>query len=240
MAYVYIPILFTLMGYGLIYLATAPVVQLMKSTLDVILVEETSEHEYVLKTIYDAKAAQITESFQENVSQFVADKAPLNESESEITQIDHTIQIKNIQFPKLGEHYAMLSCTRIQLEVPVYWGDTQKILSAGVGHFMGSFLPGFQRSILLSGHNNTYFKTLEAVKVGDIINYATNYGEFQYEIDEVSILTVADAEKMLERLLTLNEEKLILYTCYPFHLTNKKEKRLFVFGNKISGPEVEK
>jgi sortase A len=133
----------------------------------------------------------------------------------------------------------MLTCERIQLEVPVYWGDTTKILSAGVGQYMGSFLPGFDRSILLSAHNTSYFKPIEQIQVGDIVAYGTNYGEFQYIVEEVTIMSVGEAEDMLDHLLALHEEKLIMYTCYPFQsLVGSKDKRIFVFANKLTGPRV--
>jgi sortase A len=205
------------------------------------LVEETPNHNYDLKTIYNAEAAEDNRLLQEESKQSGTDQACLSELSTPITNVELSVNIKDIQFPELGEHYAMLSCERIGLEVPVYWGDTQKILSAGVGHFMGSFLPGFERSILLSAHNNSYFKPLETIQVGDIITYDTNYGVFQYLIDEVSIINATEAERMLDGMLNYKDEKLIMYTCYPFNpFVSNKEKRLFVYGNKLSGPNVEK
>lgn len=241
MAYIIMPILFAVSGYTLIQRTTAPMLRLMNTTLEMILVEEAPDHYYELRTIYNVDAGSGNKSNSKSVTQSGTDQACLNESKIEVTKTADIVKMMDIQFPELGEHYAMLICERIQLEVPVYWGDTQKILSAGVGHFMGSFLPGFNRSILLSAHNNTYFKALETIQVGDIVNYATNYGEFQYRIDEVSIINAEDAEIMLDNMLGLFGEKLIMYTCYPFNpFDNNKEKRLFAFGNKLSGPEVEK
>ncbi len=241
MAYMYMPLLFAFLGCGLLSLLSAPMLRLINSTLDIILVEETSDQDYELKTIYNADIRLDNIMYQEGRYQSGTDKACLKESKTESTDTENTIRIEDIQFPKLGEHYGMISCDRIQLEVPVYWGDTQKILSAGVGHFMGSFLPGFNRSILLSAHNNTFFRPLELIRIGDIIEFATNYGEFQYVIDEVSVIKEEDAEKMLDHMLGLSGEKLIMYTCYPFSsFVSNKEKRLFVYANKISGPEVEK
>jgi sortase A len=49
-----------------------------------------------------------------------------------------------------------------------------------------------------------------------------------------------DAKEMQEELLSYEEEKLIMYTCYPFEtLVGTKQDRLFVFADKISGPVVE-
>jgi sortase A len=41
-------------------------------------------------------------------------------------------------------------------------------------------------------------------------------------------------------MLSYQQEKLIIYTCYPFEtLVGTKQERLFVFADKISGPTVE-
>ena len=238
MPYLFMPMLLCLLCYCLFSLVLTPVQRLIDTTLVISLSDETPIPFYELKTIYKADTIQETRVYEAELYQPTPDITDINEDNS--TNIEEVVRINEIQFPKLGEHYGMISCERINLEVPVYWGDTKKILSTGVGQFMGSFLPGFNRCILLSAHNNTFFKPLEIIQEGDIINYSTNYGEYQYLIDEVSILNTGDAEEMLEHVLGRNGEKLIMYTCYPFRSNvSNKEKRLFVYGNKVSGPEVE-
>jgi sortase A len=194
-----------------------------------------------LKTIYNSDVKYREKLSLDRLNQPFIEELQPNSNAAQTFKAENIVNIKDIQYPKLGEHYAMLTCERIQLDVPVYWGDTTKILNAGVGQFMGSFLPGFDRSILLSAHNTTYFKPIERIKVGDIVIYDTNYGEFQYIVDEVSIINVEEAEDMLNHLLALHEEKLIMYTCYPFQsLAGNKEKRMFAFADKLTGPRVVK
>ncbi len=236
MAYIYMPFLFAVVGYSILYFIAAPSIRLFISTISI---SELPYEKHELKRIYTPDAWYREKLSRDNLNKpFIGEPQP----DSDVAQTfneEKTVNIKDIQYPKLGEHYAMLSCKRIQLEAPVYWGDTTRILNAGAGQFMGSFLPGFDRSILLSAHNTTYFKPIEQIQVGDIVIYDTNYGEFQYIIDEVSIMNVKDAEDMLERILALPEEKLIMYTCYPFQsFAGKKEKRMFVFADKLTGPRV--
>jgi sortase A len=235
--YITIPVLFALIGYGLMYTAAAPGVKMLLSNITT--AKSSSNHESELKTIYHPEA-DIGQKQPQIIKEAVVMDTPLAIEAEGTSQADLSVDIKGLQFPKLGEHYAMLVCDRIQLEVPVYWGDTSKILDAGAGQYMGSFLPGFGRYILLSAHNTTYFKCLEQIKVGDIIMYDTNYGDYQYVVDEITIMRVADAEVMLKDLLGERQEKLVLYTCYPFHsFAGSKEERFFVFANKQSGPRVE-
>ncbi len=236
MAYIYMPFLFAVLGYSIMYVIAAPSMRLLFSAFSI---SELPYDKYELKKIYKPDAWYREKLSRDYLSRpFIEELQPENKA-AQTFNVEKTVNIKDIQYPKLGEQYAMLTCKRIELEVPVYWGDTTKILNAGVGQFMGSFLPGFDRSILLSAHNTTYFKPIEQIQVGDIVICDTNYGEFQYIVDEVSIMNVEDAEDMLNRILALPEEKLIMYTCYPFQsIVGNKEKRIFVFADKLTGPRV--
>ena len=40
------------------------------------------------------------------------------------------------------------------------------------------------------------------------------------------------------KLSSKEQEKLILYTCYPFEIIGYKSQRLFVYADKISGPTI--
>lgn len=223
MAYVYIPIVFTFIGYGMIYIASLPAMDMLKATGSMVLYNENKKSEVVpLKIENDLNEASMTPN------------------DLEVHSADNVILMKDIQFPDYGTRYANLTCNRIELDAPVYWGDTEEILIKGVGQFMGSFLPGLSRSILLSGHNTMYFKAFELIDIGDIMQLHTNYGVFEYEVSEMQIIHSEDAENMVNEMLSYQEEKLIMYTCYPFEtLVGTKMERLFVFADKISGPVVE-
>ncbi|MDF2486112.1 MAG: hypothetical protein K0R46_2280 [Herbinix sp.] len=240
MAYVYMPLLFVLVGYSFIYYTAAPGIRLWGATLEMVLSDEVTDYHPELKTIYNPESKKNELTVQEEKSTFGIGTVYQQENRADAVSAEVAIDIIEIQIPEMGTHYAMLSCDRINLEVPVYWGDTMEILNAGVGQFMGSFLPGFERSILMSAHNTTFFKPLELVQIGDVIACSTNYGEYEYCVDQVEIISAEEAERKLDDMLSLREEKLILYTCYPFHsYVGNKDKRLFVYANKRSGPRVE-
>jgi sortase A len=239
MAYVYMPLLFTSLGYIVIYIAAVPVISMLQATGSMVIANEVPDFNRELKSIYNRASKEEVEV----LSQVAAGTVGLgqgSEAPSEEAKVNNVISIKDIQFPEHGTHFANLSCERIELNAPVYWGDTNEVLKAGVGQYMGSFLPGFGRTILLSGHNTTYFKPLQLIEVGDVIAYNTNYGDFQYKVTDVQVLPSSDARDMQEDLLSNKQEELIMYTCYPFEtLVGTKQDRLFVFADKISGPTVE-
>ena len=61
-------------------------------------------------------------------------------------------KIKN--YPEYGTKYATIKIPKIDVELPVYYGDTLDILKKGVGHSSGSYFPGEGGSIIYMGHNS--------------------------------------------------------------------------------------
>jgi LPXTG-site transpeptidase (sortase) family protein len=214
MAYFYMPLIFTLLGYSIAYVALHPVLEMLQALGSMVIAQEVPDFDNGLKSIYDASNADANSS-------------------------NKTVSIDDIVFPDYETHYGDLTCDRIGLKAPVYWGDSKLILKAGVGNYNGSFMPGFGRPILLSGHNTTYFKPFKNIIKGDVFVFKTNYGTFQYKVTEVKVINEVAAKSMLGELLSAKDEKLVLYTCYPFEtLIGRKTDRLFVFADKISGPTV--
>jgi sortase A len=236
MAYLYMPLLFTILGYIVLYIAAVPLLTMVQAAGSMVMSNEMPNFNHELKSIYDPLAMQEAETLNQVVGDMDGEYGSLSGNAA----AKQVISIQEIQFPEHGTHFANISCERIELDASVYWGDTDEILKAGVGQYMGSFLPGFNRTILLSAHNTTYFKPLQRIKVGDCITYNTNYGQYDYRVTEVQVIHMNDAKEMQEEMLSYEEEKLIMYTCYPFEtLVGTKQDRLFVFADKISGPVVE-
>ena len=54
------------------------------------------------------------------------------------------------------------------MDAPVYYGDTNSILNQGVGTYVdssGAGIPGESKTILMAGHNNTFFNDLQSVEM---------------------------------------------------------------------------
>ena len=140
---------------------------------------------------------------------------------------------KLINYPKYGKKYATLRIKSINLELPIYHGDTLKILRHGVGHFAGSYFPGENGTIILAAHNTKgYFDKLDELKNGDKIIINADYASFEYEVYDTKIVkeTEEDAFEIQH-----NEERLIMYTCYPINqnIVGRKTKRYVVYAKKV-------
>lgn len=145
------------------------------------------------------------------------------------TLLDGTMDKSEVQIPKVNTLYAYIRSEEIDLNAPIYYGDSEKLLLKGVGHYIASGLPGEGKPILMGGHDVTYFAALENVSVGDRIQLSTNYGEYDYIVSNTKITDVTDNSAYD---LTEEHETLILYTCYPFgKVTPERSERFFVYAD---------
>lgn len=159
---------------------------------------------------------------------------------SEIEKPDNkkeTVKISEITFPKYGEQFGELIIEDCQINNKLFFGDNDIALNNGVGIYNGSSIPGYGRTILVAGHNNTYFNGLKYAKKGQKVKLRTSYGNYIYEITDIQVKKATDKTAYD---LTANYENLIMYTCYPFDELGLTPDRFFVYAKLVSGPEIDK
>lgn len=124
--------------------------------------------------------------------------------------------------PAYGDKYGNVIIDSIDLNLPLYYGDNEEILSYGIGHYAGSYFPGEGGSIILAGHNDPgYFERLSEVKQGDKITLDVSYGKFSYKVQSTKIVNENDLDSFP---ISEDRELLILYTCYPKGIGHKTER----------------
>lgn len=138
-----------------------------------------------------------------------------------------------LNYPKYGKKYATLNIKSIGLDLPVYHGDNLKILRHGVGHYAGSYFPGENGTVILAAHNTSgFFNKLDKVNKGDKVIIKANYATFEYEVYDMKVVSEnnLDAFKVQHE-----EERLIMYTCYPINksVVGRKTKRYVVYAKKV-------
>ncbi len=150
-----------------------------------------------------------------------------NISEQRETQIDEA-NSKLINYPAYGTKYATIEIPKIDINLPVYFGDTLEILKQGVGHSSGSYFPGEGGSIIYMGHNSkSVFRRFSELQIGNEIKVTTDYGEYTYKIYDMQIVKETEVEK-----LPIQKEKeiLMVYTCYPFVNIGHATQRYVVYA----------
>lgn len=146
-----------------------------------------------------------------------------------------TVNAKDVDFPGINKQFGQLTIDGRDVDAKLFFGDGSVPLRNGVGIYAGSFVPGYGKTILIAGHNNTYFNGLKNVEEGDIVKISTSWGNYEYKVKDLKLLE-ADDKKAYD--LSATRENLILYTCYPFDQVGLTSKRYFVYADKVSGPEI--
>lgn len=134
--------------------------------------------------------------------------------------------INDIQMyrPKVGSTIGKILIPSINLDYPLINGDDEDELSKGVGHDIGTALPGEKDNVVLTGHRDTVFRNLGKVKVGDIITLETYYGDFKYKVTGTRIVKENDQTVIIKT----GKEMLTIYTCYPFEYIGIPKERYVV------------
>ncbi|ENZ5660145.1 class D sortase [Enterococcus hirae] len=202
--------LFLVINYSLIYVIGKPVIHFVTSSIQTLLLAEAP-------------------TFKENNHKEAIKQLSTN-GESEISS-------SKIQFPHYGQLYGEISVPSIQLKTPLYFGDSATILRKGAGQYMGSTFPGEIGTTLIAGLNSDSFGKLINIKAQEIITIQTNYGSYQYEVEEVRVANKHDTQ-IKQEIRQRNNAKLILYTCYPIDSIGLTDQRLFVTAKLHAGPMI--
>ena len=211
MAYIYMPLVFTVIGYLTIYMVASPVVSPLVSAINMILRNQAP-------------------SFNQEGFTSIFDTSSIGDGES-----TETIKASSLTFPQYGNHFGNLEIEGTTINAPLFFGDSKNELNKGVGQYNASSYIGCGGTVLIGGHNHTYFKGLKQVEVGDKVIITTNYGTYTYEVTHTAIKGSTDTTAYD---LKATEENLVLYTCYPFDTLGLTPQRYFVYGKYVSGPKV--
>lgn len=166
-----------------------------------------------------------------NMAISLVNKISIDTTNKKVEQIqmdDINQKLKN--YPEYGTKYANIKIESVNIDLPLYYGDTLSLLRNGAGQSSGGYFPGEGGSILCMAHNSKgMFRTLPQVKKGDKIKINTSYGEFTYTIYDTKVVKDTDLDALP---IQKEEEKLMVYTCYPVDTIGHKSHRFVVYANK--------
>lgn len=113
---------------------------------------------------------------------------------------------------------------RVGLDAVVVEGAGGRALSRGVGHVPSTAFPGEPGNTALAGHRDTFFRSLEHVREGDVVRLDTPDGRFSYRAESI---LVVDPDRG-DLLSPTSRPTLTLVTCYPFTWVGPAPHRLVV------------
>lgn len=208
MAYIYMPLFFSFIGIGIVYIAAYPLIRTVTSAASLFILDKEPTFE---------ETGTIIET-------------PVNIEEND----SDTVNLSDITLPNSHDVIGSISCERIGLLCDFYYGDDSYCLNRGAGMYRGSQIPGRGKPTLVAGHSNTVFNVFQDIQVDDEIIIDMYYGEFHYKVTDIQIYQKDNCVFDLEK----NEEQLMMYTCYPIGILTPVDHRLFVYAEKISGPTI--
>lgn len=135
---------------------------------------------------------------------------------------------KIIEKPSYGANYGTLKIGSLNIELPIYYGETKEILKRGVAS--NTNMPGENKRIIMSAHNSSKFlKNIKDIKNDELIKIETTYGKFEYQVFKTEVLN----EDEFDKLSKSDKELLVIYTCYPFDEVIYSNKRFVVYAYLI-------
>jgi sortase A len=125
---------------------------------------------------------------------------------------------------KLAPPIAILKIPKVHLTAPVF-NDTDDItLNRGVGRIAGTAMPGRDGNLALAGHRDGFFRRLEDISVGDVIEIATREETDTYVVDTMEIVEPSDVSVLDSGPV----DTVTLVTCYPFYFVGDAPERFIV------------
>jgi len=153
-------------------------------------------------------------------------------NEKVLKDVKIDLKTKNLKnYPEYGTKYGTIKIPSLNINLPLYYGDSLSIIRYGVGHSSGSYFPGEGGSILCVGHNTSgMLRKLPEIQNGAEIIIETTYGKYTYKVYDTKVVEQTQLEAApIQR----EKEILMLYTCYPINSIGHAKNRFFAYANLV-------
>ena len=161
----------------------------------------------------------------------------LNDIDYNVRLLQNSNEISNIEYLQLLDFedgmMGYITIAKIGVELPIFHGVGEAVLSRGVGHLPSSGLPigGNGNHTVLTGHTGLpsaeLFTDLTELEIGDMF-FVTVLGEvLAYKIDQIKVVLPEETQDLLP---VAGEDLCTLITCTPYGINSH---RLLVRGRRI-------
>lgn len=132
-----------------------------------------------------------------------------------------------------------LDIPKINVELPIYHGTDDAVLSNGVGHLQGTSLPigGENTHCVLTGHrglpSSKLLIRLDEMKKGDLFFLRIGGETLAYKVCKIQVV---DPEDVSSLQIEAEEDLVTLVTCTPYGINTQ---RLLVTGKRVEYKKAE-
>lgn len=198
-----------------------------------------SRHQTYAVNRYEEEAAKISQQEKEKIKEeaqafnqsLQVDSLeagdPFSGEKTEETAVSY------IDMLSLGETLGHIEIPKINVDLPIYRGISEKVLQKGIGYIEQSSLPigGVNTNTILTGHRglptSKLFTDLDKVEIGDMFYVHTLGDILAYKVIETKVVLPTDIEKLNIR---KGKDLTTLITCTPYMINSH---RLLVIGERI-------
>jgi len=129
-----------------------------------------------------------------------------------------------------GSPLGRIEISSVGITAMIMEGVNGRTLQHAIGHIPGTPLPGQPGNVALSGHRDTFFRSLRNIHKDDEITLTTLHGSFRYRVDSTQVVEPDDSKALAATV----GDFLTLVTCYPFYFVGPAPKRFIVRSHRIS------
>ena len=228
-AFVFVPLLFSVIGVGALYFSAYDVIAMVKSVGSIVVSQNQPSFQTSLDSMFEEEAPDM----EEIASSIEAEYGNGEDSNKDSNEKPDYFPMSEYRFPGMNSCIGKITCERLNLDVALYFGTSDEVLLNGVGIEFYCKPIGFDTRVLVAGHRQLDFVMLQYAEVGDIFEVMTYYGKYVFQATEIKIVDKSEIGQMN---LRPGKEELVLFTCYPFENTlSQKSERYLVICEKISG-----
>ena len=129
-----------------------------------------------------------------------------------------------------GSLIGSLEIPRLHMSAMIANGDDEATLNVAIGHLPDTPLPWHEGNSALAGHRDTFFRSLQHIRVGDELRLSTFHGDFRYQVRETMVVSPRD----VWILGPTDRPILTLITCYPFSNVGNAPRRFVVRAERVT------
>ena len=133
---------------------------------------------------------------------------------------------------KANPPQAVLTIPAVDIRVPVFDGTTELNLNRGAARIEGTARIGAPGNLGLAAHRDGYFRALQNIKHGDILQLRTRAERIDYRVVGISIVE----PEAIEVLAPSETPSITLVTCYPFYFAGSAPQRFIVRAERLTSP----
>ncbi|QSO48332.1 class D sortase [Alicyclobacillus mengziensis] len=133
----------------------------------------------------------------------------------------------NVPAFQAGQIIGEVVIPTLSLQAPLVQGTNPSQLDTAVGHLVTSVLPGKPGTTLIAAHNATWFRHINRLKPGDLIQVKTMYGTFNFHVTTAKVVRTGDSVPN-----TL-DSSIVLESCYPLNALYLTPYRFLVYGKLV-------